>query len=324
MINPDLVAAASFVCILVLGVMAMIVSSLFGQRASARISARMRSTFGVESVLAQSDDTRDATIFKVRTPKNAFSAWLDPKLSRLDTVAGPIGKKIVLAATVATALVVGIGVRIAPLPGWSRPLILAGVPLFVMMQTYRILVNRFRNRFLESFPDVIDLIVRAVRAGIPVTHVIATAAGECPAPLAREFRMMGDALQVGFDLEEVLDAAMRRIEIADFSFFCVCLLLQRETGGQLSETLENLSHIVRTRREIRQKTRALTGEARITTKILTAIPIVIMLGMYGVDRSYIEVLFHTAAGRKLLTFAVMSVTIGLLAINRMSRLDTSR
>ena len=68
---------------------------------------------------------------------------------------------------------------------------------------------------------------------------------------------MSDSLQVGRDLEEVLAVAMRRIEIADFSFFCVCLLLQRETGGQLGETLENLSSIVRTRREVRQKTKAL-------------------------------------------------------------------
>jgi tight adherence protein B len=135
---------------------------------------------------------------------------------------------------------------------------------------------------------------------------------------------MADSLQVGLDLEEVLTVATRRIEIADFSFFCVCLLLQRETGGQLGETLENLSGIVRTRREIRQKTKALTGEARITTKILAAIPVVIMLSMYAVNRPYLMVLFNTESGQKLLTFAVISIVIGMIVISKISRLDTSR
>jgi tight adherence protein B len=135
---------------------------------------------------------------------------------------------------------------------------------------------------------------------------------------------MGDALQLGIDLENVLAVAMRRIEVADFSFFCVCLLLQREAGGQLGETLENLSGIVRTRSEIRLKTKALTGEARITTKILAAIPLVIMLALYGLNRAYVMVLFDRPAGQKLLTFASISVVVGIAVINKMSKLNTSR
>jgi Flp pilus assembly protein TadB len=101
-------------------------------------------------------------------------------------------------------------------------------------------------------------------------------------------------------------------------------LLQRETGGQLGETLENLSSIVRTRREIRQKTRALTGEARITTKILAAIPVIIMGSMYALNRSYLMVLFNTETGNNLLTFGVVSIVMGLIVIGKMSKLDTSR
>jgi Flp pilus assembly protein TadB len=211
-----------------------------------------------------------------------------------------------------------------PLPAFAGPLLILGLPVFGAMQAYRFLVERFRKRFLDGFPDVIDLIVRAVRAGVPVTQVIGSAASECPEPLRTEFKLMGDSLQVGLDLEEVLAVAVKRIEIADFSFFSVCLLLQRETGGQLGETLENLAGIVRTRREIRLKTKALTGEARITTKILAAIPIVIMLSMYATNRDYLMVLFDTEAGHKLLTFGVISIVIGLFVINKMSKLDTSR
>ena len=135
---------------------------------------------------------------------------------------------------------------------------------------------------------------------------------------------MGDALQVGMDLEEVLNAAMKRVQIADFSFFCVCLLLQRETGGQLGETLENLAGIVRSRREIRQKTRALTAESRITVKILAAVPVFIGGFLYVSNRAYIEVLFYTQTGNYVLMASVISIIVGIVIINKIGNLDTSR
>jgi Flp pilus assembly protein TadB len=135
---------------------------------------------------------------------------------------------------------------------------------------------------------------------------------------------MGDGIKVGLDLEEVLATAVTRIGIADFSFFCVCLLLQRETGGQLGETLENLAGIVRKRREIRQKTKALTGEARITTKILAAVPFFILGSMFMLNRPYLMVLFKTPPGQKVLTCAAISLTVGLSLVHKMSKLDTAR
>lgn len=81
---------------------------------------------------------------------------------------------------------------------------------------------------------------------------------------------------------------------------------------------------MRTRREIRQKTKALTGEARITTKILAAIPVIIMLSMYMLNRSYLMVLFNTESGQNLLTFGAVSIVMGLIVIGKMSKLDTSR
>ena len=211
-----------------------------------------------------------------------------------------------------------------PLPGYVKPLLMVGLPLVGTHMSYSFLVERFKRRFLDGFPDLIDMIVRAVRAGIPVPQVISSAVDECPEPLRHEFKLLGDGLKLGMDLEQVLIVAIRRIEIADFSFFCVCLLLQRETGGQLGETLENLASIVRTRREIRQKTTALTGEARITTKILAAIPIIIISLLYALNRAYVLVLFDTPTGKKLLTFAAISVVLGIWVINKMSKLDTSR
>jgi Flp pilus assembly protein TadB len=319
----NLLTICSFIGVILVGVMIMTVQDLRNNRPDARIRARMQQSFAIQSMHKEAGEY-DFDLFRVSRNDNALSNWFGPRVARLRTVAGANGLRIVIAATIAGEVVGLLMTHFMPLPDFATPLLIMGLPAFALVQAYRFLVERFRKRFLDGFPDVIDLIVRAVRAGVPVTHVISSAASECPEPLRTEFKLISDSLQVGLDLEEVLAVAVRRIEVADFSFFCVCLLLQRETGGQLGETLENLAGIVRTRREIRLKTKALTGEARITTKILAAIPVVIMLSMYVLNHDYLMVLFDTKAGQKLLTFGAISIVMGVAVINKMSKLDTSR
>jgi len=320
----NLITVASFACVLLAGIMFWIVQDMRGQQPPSRIRARMQQSFAQHGASRGPAAGSELDVFRVSRADNALTRWLNPRRARLSTVAGKNGVRIVAGAAILAEILALLMTRFMPLPELAKPLLIVVLPLLAIGQAYRFLIVRFRKRFLDGFPDVIDMIVRAVRAGVPVTQVIGSAASECREPLKSEFRLMADSLQVGLDLEEVLTVATRRIEIADFSFFCVCLLLQRETGGQLGETLENLSGIVRTRREIRQKTKALTGEARITTKILAAIPVVIMLSMYAVNRPYLMVLFNTESGQKLLTFAVISIVIGMIVISKMSRLDTSR
>jgi Flp pilus assembly protein TadB len=320
----NLITFAAFACVMLFGVMVVIVQDMRNNQPPSRIRQRMQKSFAMQGALAAQKNKLDLDIFQINRQNNAFSRWTAPRLARLRTVAGANGLRVVIIAAVVGELVAVLMNTFMPLPDFTKPLIAIALPVLALVQSYRFLVERFRKRFLDGFPDVIDMIVRAVRAGVPVTQVIGTAAGECREPLKGEFQLMADSLQVGLDLEEVLTVAMRRVEIADFSFFCVCLLLQRETGGQLGETLENLSGIVRTRREIRQKTKALTGEARITTKILAAIPVFIMLSMYGLNRAYLMVLFNTESGNKLLTFGAISIVTGLFVISKMSKLDTSR
>lgn len=320
----DVLTACSFIGVILCGLMLLTVLDMRSKQPRARIKKRMRESFAVQASRAKGPDDDDADLFTVVKRDNALSRWLRPKIARLKTVAGTHGLRIVITATIVGELAALAMTHFMPLPDFAKPLLILGLPVFAAKRAYSFLVERFRKRFLDGFPDLIDMIVRAVRAGVPVTHVIGSAADECPEPLKHEFRLMSDSLLVGRDLDEVLAVAIRRIEVADFSFFCVCLLLQRETGGQLGETLENLSGIVRTRREVRQKTKALTAEARITTKILAAIPVCIMLSLYLGNRSYIMVLFDREAGHKLLTYAAISVVFGILAIGKLSKLDTSR
>jgi Flp pilus assembly protein TadB len=320
----DLFTVCSFVCVILCGLMVLTVQDMRSKQPDARVRSRMRDSFASQVATGKPAVKLDADLFAVTRNRYLIDRWLEPKLSRLRTVAGANGIRVVIGIMIVAELVALAMVHFMPLPGFSKPLLIVGLPLLGMTRAYHFLVERFRKRFLEGFPDVIDMIVRAVRAGVPVTHVIGSAADECADPLKSEFKLMSDSLQMGRDLGEVLEVATRRIEIADFSFFCVCLLLQRETGGQLGETLENLSGIVRTRREVRQKTKALTAEARITTKILAAIPVCVMLILYASNRSYLMILFNREEGHKLLTFSVISLVLGIGLINKLSKLDTSR
>jgi Flp pilus assembly protein TadB len=322
MTSVDVFSACAFVAVLLFGLMLMTMQDLGKKRPKGRIKARMETAFNISE---QAVKTHDKDVFfTLDTPTNGVLRWLDPKLDRLRTVAGKKGIRFVIAAAVLGEIVAVLMTQLMTLPAIAGPALIVLLPVFAVFRMYQFLVERFRKKFLDGFPDVIDLIVRAVRAGVPVTQVMTSAAEECPEPLKSEFQSMGDSLKVGRELEEALAVAMERIQIADFSFFCVCLLLQRETGGQLGETLDNLSGIVRSRREVRQKTKALTGEARITTKILAAVPVCIMGGMYMLNKETMMDFFHAPAGHKILTYSVLSVVGGVMFINKMSKLDTSR
>jgi tight adherence protein B len=323
----NLATFGGFVCAVIIGIMVLVVADLRSRRPDALIRARLVALLPQE---ATSDLAIDAVqaIIRSRNPRhsnesNVLVAWLRARIDRLRTVA-PRGFVLVVLGGVVGLLVALVIPLFTSVPVIVRVLMAIAFPVFSVMRVYRMLVDRFRARFLAALPDAIDMIVRAVRAGVPVIQVLPVAGKESPQPLGSEFSRIGDSLQVGMDLEEVLSVAMTRIQIADFSFFCVCLLLQRETGGQLGETLENLAGIVRSRREIRQKTQALTAETRITVKLLAAIPVVIMAVLYTTSREYISVLFTTPTGHSVLTFAVVSIVFGVVVINKIANLDTSR
>ncbi|HVI52743.1 MAG TPA: type II secretion system F family protein [Candidatus Sulfotelmatobacter sp.] len=181
--------------------------------------------------------------------------------------------------------------------------------------------RRFRERFLHFFPEALDMIIRAVRAGVPVVQAIQTAGQELPHPVGMEFQRMGDALRIGLEPQKVMSTAADRIGIPDFRFFVVCLELQRETGGPLAETLENLSGIIRSRRDTRLKTRALTAQGRAASKVISLVPVLVMAGLESTDSDYLSVLFETPAGQHLLWLAGGLVVVGLVVINTMMRLE---
>jgi tight adherence protein B len=322
----DVVTLIVFAAAILLGLAALVLADWRRNRPRQRMRERLQAASGVSRSQLHAkivaDLQRAQTEARRRRRRQALGS-LGYYLNRLDTVAGAGGGRRLglitgLLALAATAL---LATGVLPMHWWTAPLAILGAPMLLALMAYRSLVGRFKKRFLNQLPDAMDTIVRASRAGIPITQSIRTVGLQFESPLGPEFRKMGDSLLLGNDLEDVLDDAALRVELPDFSFFSVCVLLQRESGGSVVEALENLAGIIRARRDLGLKTKALTAETRLSGLVLSLLPFIIIGMLYFVNRSYVEVLFITEIGRTLLWVAAGMLCFGILAIRHLSRLE---
>ena len=171
--------------------------------------------------------------------------------------------------------------------------------------------SRYQRKFLNIFPDALDLIVRAVRSGLPAPEAFELVTHEVRPPVGAEFQQILDELRIGTEMEEALERAADRIRVPDFRFFAVSLLLQRQTGGGIAEILSNLSGIIRQRKALRMKARALTAEAQASAAPIATTPFVAGGGLFLINRDLISVLFTDPRGRFFLEIAVASLLTGM-------------
>jgi tight adherence protein B len=231
----------------------------------------------------------------------------------------PVIRNLVLASAATAAMMFVVLEALGPFAASLTVLLMllgAGAGL---LATWSFLVRRWQVAFLESFADAIDLLTRAVRSGIPVAEAIRVAGREINEPGRSEFERIAHALDLGMDFKKALRQAARRVNLRDFDFLVVTLIIQRESGGQLAETLEGLSTILRRRKELRLKTRAITAEGRASAAIVSAMPILAGLGMYAMDPDYIRLLFETPTGRTLAYTGIACLVLGTIVVRHMTR-----
>jgi tight adherence protein B len=170
---------------------------------------------------------------------------------------------------------------------------------------------RYQNKFLDIFPDALDLIGRGVRAGLPVTEAVSVAGREIADPVGLELRQALDRVQIGVQMVDALNQTADQIRVADFRFLVVALALQARTGGSLAETLGNLSTVIRARKALRHKARALSAEAKASAAVLAALPFVVGGLMYLMNRDLMLPLFVDPRGRFMVGVAFLSLVTGL-------------
>jgi tight adherence protein B len=175
--------------------------------------------------------------------------------------------------------------------------------------------------FIALFPDAIDLMVRALRSGLPISEAIIGAGNEIADPVGCELRLIESGMRLGRDLENLLWDIAKRIDTPEFRFFIIALSVQRETGGNLGETLANLADALRQRRQMRAKVRAMTSETRATTMILGGLPLVVIGLLMLSSPAYLAPLFHDVRGYFLDGAAVAMLVIGISIMNRMARFE---
>jgi tight adherence protein B len=183
------------------------------------------------------------------------------------------------------------------------------------------LVKRRQGRFSKLFPEAIGLLVRGLKAGLPVTETMIVVGREVADPVGEEFRRVCDQVRLGQSVEDAMWATARRLNLAEFNFLVITLSVQRETGGNLAETLENLDDILRKRQQMRLKVKAMSSEATASAGIIGALPFVISGLMFIVSRAYILTLFHNHLGLMMLAGAGGSLLVGVGVMAKMVSFD---
>ena len=177
------------------------------------------------------------------------------------------------------------------------------------------------RKFEEMFPEALDLLSRAVKAGHAFQTAMNMAAEELPDPVGPEFRKTFDQQNFGLPLREALNAMADRIPIIDVKFFVTAVLIQRETGGNLSEILDNLSHVVRERFKVLRQVRVHTAHGRFTGWVLMALPASLAVVMAYINPEHMQLLFEETMGRQMLMAAVVMQTIGYFWIQRVIKIE---
>jgi tight adherence protein B len=192
-----------------------------------------------------------------------------------------------------------------------------GLPLWVL----KFLKKRRETRFLEALPDAVDVIVRGIKSGLPLLDSLRLIASEAPEPVRSEFRAIMETQTIGIPLGEACLKLYERIPLAEANFFGIVISIQQRAGGNLSEALGNLSRVLRDRKKMKAKIKAMSMEAKASASIIGSLPIVVMALVYFTSPSYIELLWTEQLGRMMLVGSATWMTIGILVMRKMINFD---
>ncbi|HEY0203403.1 MAG TPA: type II secretion system F family protein [Acetobacteraceae bacterium] len=221
------------------------------------------------------------------------------------------GPVMVFFTLIAAALFCQLATSLA---GSSARLAVPVVWVVVSRKVFGWFEQRHAKVLFSQFPDALAMIVRAVRVGIPVTEAVRNVSREALEPTATEFRMLSDQLAIGVALEDALRDVASRNQLPEYRFFATALSLQAQTGGGLSETLENLADVIRKRVAARKRAFALASEARMSTYILAALPFVAAGGLALINTPYFMILFTEPAGNTVLEVAIGMLSTGVFVM----------
>ncbi len=177
------------------------------------------------------------------------------------------------------------------------------------------------NRFIANFPTAIDIIVRGIKAGLPLGDTVRIAATESPEPVKSEFRKVVEGLSLGMTLPEAVERMAQRVPITETNFFSIVIAIQGKAGGNLSEAIGNLSRVLRERKKMKGKISAMSMEAKASAVIIGAVPFLVVGALYVSSPHYVSLLWTTSHGRMIAEIAICWMAIGVAMMKKMIAFD---
>jgi len=282
--------------------------------------------------LQKSDDKANAAVADRAASKKKISDSLKdlekksqrkgPDLATRIAQAGlPIDKRQFLMISAGVAVAVALGVFIKsqslPLAGLFGVMAALGLPNLVLS---RLRMRRI-NKFVDIFPNALDIIVRGVKAGLPVGDTLRIIAAESPEPVRSEFRKLVESQALGLPLPEAAEKLAERVPVSETNFFSIVIGIQAKSGGNLSEAIGNLSRTLRERKKMKGKIKAMAMEAKASAAIIGAVPFVVVLLLYLSTPKYISLLWVTQHGRIVAAIACFWMSIGVVMMRKMISFD---
>jgi tight adherence protein B len=249
-----------------------------------------------------------------------------PQPAKLRERLGKTGRRITLGEYVlANLLTAAVAFFALSVVAGLKPVVglLFGVSLGLWLPHAAIgyMVAKRLRQFTALFPEAIELIVRGLKSGLPVTESIKVVGEEMADPIGVEFRRIADSFGLGHTLEQAMWTATKRLDTPEFRFFVISLSVQRETGGNLAETLENLANILRRRKQMKMKIRAITSEARASAYIIGVLPFLMFGVLTFLNPDYTTPLLHDPRGHMMLGAGLTSLLAGVAVMFKMASFE---
>ena len=192
-----------------------------------------------------------------------------------------------------------------------------GLPQWML----KFLKRRREGKFLENFPDSVDIIVRGIKAGLPLLDSMKVIVADAPEPIRSEFRTILETQAIGIPLGEACAKLYERIPLAEANFFGIVITIQQKAGGNLSEALGNLSRVLRDRKRMKAKINAMSMEAKASATIIGALPLAVMLLVYITSPNYISLLWTDPVGNFMLAGSAVWMFCGIMVMKKMINFD---
>jgi tight adherence protein B len=228
---------------------------------------------------------------------------------RFMVIAGALGGGVFLIATLT-----GVGLLASLGLGFAAG---GGLPFWALA----FLKKRREAKFLNAFPDAVDVIVRGLKAGLPLLDSLKLIAGEAQEPVRSEFRAIIDTQTIGIPIGEACLKLYERMPVPEANFFGIVISIQQRAGGNLSEALGNLSRVLRDRKKMKAKIKAMSMEAKASATIIGALPIAVMTLVYITSPQYISLLWTEPLGRLMLAASLVWMSVGIFVMRRMINFD---